>query len=88
MLNFMVILSNHVWRTGAVYAGSWWGNLRERDHLEDTSEDGKIILRWIFRKWDVRAWIGLMGLRTRQVAGCYECGNELAGTIKCGEFLD
>ena len=24
----------------------------ERDHLEDPSEDGRIILRWIFRKWD------------------------------------
>jgi len=34
------------------------GNLRERDHLEDPSEDGKIIVRWIFRKWDVGGWIG------------------------------
>jgi len=23
------------------------------DHLEDTGVDGRIILRWIFRKWDV-----------------------------------
>jgi hypothetical protein len=28
----------------------WWGNLRERDHLEEPSVDGRIILRWIFRK--------------------------------------
>jgi len=31
----------------------WWGILRERDRLGDTSIDGRIILRWIFRKWDV-----------------------------------
>jgi hypothetical protein len=27
--------------------------LRERDRLGDPVVDGKIILRWIFRKWDV-----------------------------------
>jgi hypothetical protein len=26
------------------------GNLMERDHSEDPSSDGRIILRWIFRK--------------------------------------
>jgi hypothetical protein len=29
----------------------WWGNLRERDHLEDIRVDGRIILKLIFRKW-------------------------------------
>jgi len=33
--------------------GFWWGNLRERDHFEEPGVDGRIILRWIFRKWDV-----------------------------------
>jgi len=28
----------------------WWGNLRERDHLEDSGVDGRIILRWILRQ--------------------------------------
>jgi len=32
--------------------GSVGGNLRERDHWGDLDENGKIILRWIFRKWE------------------------------------
>jgi hypothetical protein len=28
--------------------GFWWGNLRDRDHLEDPGVDGRIIFRWIF----------------------------------------
>jgi hypothetical protein len=34
-----------------------WGNLRERDHWGDPHIDGRMILRWIFRKWDVGVWI-------------------------------
>jgi len=43
---------------GEVYTGVRWGNLRERDHLGDPAIDGRIILRWIFRKWDVGVWTG------------------------------
>jgi len=33
----------------------WCRNLKERDHLEDPSVNGRIILRWFFRKWDLEA---------------------------------
>ena len=39
------------------------GNVRERDHLGDQGVDGRRILRWFFRKWDVRVWTGSMWLR-------------------------
>jgi hypothetical protein len=35
----------------------------ERDHLVDPDIDGRIILSWIFRKWDVGVWTGLSWLR-------------------------
>ena len=46
-----------------IYIGFWWGNVREREHLEDPGVDGRIILRWIFRKWDVGLWNGSSWLR-------------------------
>jgi hypothetical protein len=57
--------------------------------LGDPGIDGRIILRWIFRKWDVRGmdWIELAQDRDRGAVTC-ECGNELPGSIKCGEFFD
>jgi hypothetical protein len=39
-----------------VHTGFWWGDLREGDHLEDLSVD-RIILKWIFKKWDGEAWM-------------------------------
>jgi len=48
---------------GEAYTGFWWGNLRYRDHLGDPGVDGRIILSWIFRKWDVVVWTGSSWLR-------------------------
>jgi len=72
---------------GEAYTGFWWGNLRERDYLGDPGVDGNIILRWIFRKWDVGVWTGSSGLRIGTGAGICECGNEHSGSMKCGEYL-
>ena len=55
----------HVRGRAELYTGLWWGNLRERDNFEDPCVDGSIILRWIFRKWDVTAWTASMWLRWR-----------------------
>ena len=47
--------TGHVARTVEsrnVYKVLVGGNMRDRDHLEDPGTDGRIILRWIFRKWD------------------------------------
>jgi len=40
------------------------GKPEGKNHLEDPGVDGRITLRWIFRKWDVRTWTGSMWLRT------------------------
>jgi hypothetical protein len=52
-----------VWAREESYKGFWWGNVRDRDHLGDLGVDGRIALRWIFRKWDVGVWTGSSWLR-------------------------
>jgi len=56
-------------RRGEAYTGVWWGNLRERDHLEEPGVEGRLILRWIFRKRDVEPWTGSRWLRIRNGCG-------------------
>jgi hypothetical protein len=53
---------------GEVHTGFWWGNLRERWHLNHQDVDERIILRFIFRKLD-GGWTGLMWLRIGAVDG-------------------
>jgi len=59
----------HVWGRVEVYSGFRWGNLTERDDLENPGVDGRIILRLIFRKLDVRAWTGSIWLRIGRGGG-------------------
>jgi len=43
--------------------GLWWGNRRVGDHLGKPDINGRIILRWIYRKWEVGVWNGSSWLR-------------------------
>jgi hypothetical protein len=36
----------------------------------------------------MEVWTGLMWLKIGTGGGSCECGNELAGFIKCGEYFD
>jgi len=57
--------AGHVARIGRGEAckGFWWGNLGEINHWGDPGVDVRIILRLIFKKWDVGIWTGSSGLR-------------------------
>jgi hypothetical protein len=45
----------HLWETGELHTAFWWGELRERDHLEDRGIGGRLILKWILNK----GWLDL-----------------------------
>jgi hypothetical protein len=56
--------------------------MRERDHLEDPNLDGFL-----------RSGMGRHGLDHcnsgyEQMTDAYKCGNEISGSIKCGEFFE
>jgi hypothetical protein len=44
-----------------MYIRFWWGNLSERDHLEEPDKDGRIILTWIAGKWDEGLKLNISG---------------------------
>ena len=52
-----------------MYTAFWWGNPRERDNLADPDVEVRLIIRWIFRKWDVVTWTGLIRDRIGTVGG-------------------
>jgi hypothetical protein len=50
-------------RMGEVCTGFWWGKLREIDHWGDPGVDGRIIFRWILKKYDVGYELDCAGCR-------------------------
>jgi hypothetical protein len=49
-----------------VHAVFWWGDLREGDNLGDPGVNVRIILKWVFKKWDGDMdWIELAQDRDR-----------------------
>jgi hypothetical protein len=62
------------------------GKPEGKNHLKYPGVDGRIILKWIFEKWNERHGLDRSGSEQGQVAGSYKCGYEPSGSIKYGEF--
>ena len=58
-----------------MHIGFWWGDLRERARLEYLGVDGRIILKWIFKKFErealrERARLEYLGVDWRIILKC------------------
>jgi hypothetical protein len=47
----------HIREKGGVYTGLWWGNLMERDHLENVGVDGNGSRRHRMGLWTGLIWL-------------------------------
>jgi hypothetical protein len=53
----------HIMGVGRGVYGVLVGKPEGKDHWGDPGVDGRVILGWTFRKWDVGVWTGLGRLR-------------------------
>jgi hypothetical protein len=63
------------------YTGFWWGNLSERGHLVNPGADGRLILRWIFKKG------GWRGMDLIELAHDKDRWQEIVNVV-CSQFLE
>jgi hypothetical protein len=47
-----------------MHTGFWRKSLKIGDQLQELCEDGRIVLEWILKKRDGRAWAGFIWLGT------------------------
>jgi hypothetical protein len=70
-----------VWESGEVSTEFCWGNLLERDYLEDTASDRRIILNCRL-KYNGESGQDSSGWRLGRAVGCFGSGKETWGSIK------
>jgi hypothetical protein len=70
-----------------MHKGLGWGDRRKGDHFENLGVEGEDNTKMDLQEVE---WGDLDSIHLAQgrVAGTCECGNELLGSMKCGEFLD
>jgi hypothetical protein len=77
-----------VWGRIEVCTGCWWGSLKEKGHWGDQDVNGRIILRWIFRKLVGVVGTGWSWLRIGTGGGhLWGYSEGLSGSINAGNFL-
>jgi len=60
-----------------------------KDQLDDLGADGRILLKWMLKKWDGSMdCFDLAQDKDNQLAGFCACGSELIISKKCAEFLE
>ena len=64
-----------------------WGDRRKGYHFENLGLEMRIILKWIFKKWDGEVWTVFIWIKDRWRTRV-NVVNKLLDSMKCGEFLD
>jgi hypothetical protein len=63
-------------------------SVKGRDYLENQWKNGRIILKYILRKWGGRVCTGLCGSAYEFIVGCCIHSNEPLGSMKCEVLLE